>query len=905
MNINNNEILFWKIIRNIYLFKIILFNISRYQIDTIGSSLRPIYSIKWLIKNGYRNTLKYKLLNDHYLELDCKTYEFNIFSFLSPIKNNQKTKDYDELVFFNFFKRFYNSIIPGHRGDSLLNHLISVTVNSNNIPAFKVLCKEKYGYNYYLNPLKFDLILDSNSNSNSLHHCKTLNKVRKLLYKNCNSSGGSGSGSVNEFFICKNNEIKIWDEISNCFLKEVGKQLLGISRNSFSTKHIHINQHHKPFSEGLSQCLIENDFFNCICTYIKLYNFFLIKKGINPPSNSNHPFYKSFKIIYEFCPLSSDFKVEFLLNICKSISIIIKSTNNQNCENKNNNNSDFILTIEKLNSMEFDKKLLKLKISMVESSIKNVELLLKMFLTIREITLNISSPLYYYKYYKQTDYDNFQHIEKIDKNINSFNGCEVSALRFANFDLLSRWYQVMNQYISPKLDLVYCNNKNINLKEDSFGNLIKKSTNSSILNEVIKNGFFGSSTRLLELFETTTPLLFNKCFNRSNQIQFINQVCNEIKFNFDKFKLHPIIFLQLIIQYNDFEFVKITFKELESILKHDTILKMPANILYGFRKNANGCNWDRENNFYNINNIFKRVKSIEIYEFILNNFKGFSFLHDWFSVKEMIIESFKSVTIPNILNNEIITNTNSISLLEYYFNKTGSIKDGDQIYLFKKPMKQIPNEFFNYLKYIVDNCKSCNINYNLYFMIHYIKKFNGTNQIKLFEFFTWVDIKGMISFNTPQLTLHQILQNGIQTRIEMEDVFKYIVASFKNDNELLTKRFFSPFETLDKFTHRYSLELSKFMEVVINNKDFNIINLIMLNYFNRNDNDNSTSDHQNLLFYVKHFIGDQYNIKILYYLLESHNYSFLKYIEKINNPYFIDLKNSLTINEFNYLYNQK
>ncbi|KAN0039063.1 hypothetical protein ACTA71_001257 [Dictyostelium dimigraforme] len=878
MNNYKNEILFWKVIRNIYLFKIILFYISRYQIDKIGSSLRPVYSIKWLIKNGYRNTLKYKLLNDHNLEMDCKTYDNNIFSFLSPIKNNLKTKDYDE---------FYNSIIPGHIGDGLLNHLISVTVNSSNIPAFKVLCKEKYGYNYYLNPLKMDIILDGDTNPNSFHHCKTLNKVRKLLFKNSKSG---------EFLITSNNEIKVWNEISNCFLKEIDKQLMGISKNSLSSKHSHVNEHHKPFSEGLSQCLVETEYLNCICTYIKLYNFLLIKKGINPPLDLNHPFYKSFQIIYEFCPLSSDFKVGFLLNVCKSISLIIKTNGNYQKINENNYNN-FILSYEQLNLMDFNKKQLKLRISLVDDSIKNVQLLLKMFLTSRYATFKIKSPLYYYKYFKQDDYDNFQHIETIENNINNFNGCEVNALRFGNFDLLFRWYGVMNNYLSPKLDLVYCN-KIIDRLNDSFGYLIKKSTNLSEEN----NGFLGSSTRLLELLETTTaPILFNKCFIRSKQIEFINRVCNEIKYNISQFKLHPILFLQMVIQYNDLEFVKIAFNGLNTLLNPETIPQLPASISYGlFKIGKNRTNWDRENNFNNPIHIFKRVKSIEIYQFILNNFKGFSFLHDWSSVKEMYIESFKSIPIPIISNNEIITNINSISMIEYYFNKTGTIKEDGQIYLFKKPMKQIPIEFFDHLKYIIENTFDCN--HNLYFMIHYIKKFIGINQIGLFEFFTWVDNKGTITFDTPQLTLYQILQNGIQTRVEMEDVFKYIVASLKKDNDLLIKRFFTPFETLDKFTHRYSLELSKFMEMVICNTDFNIINLIMLNYFKRNDK--SGCDHANLLYYVKLFIGDQYNTKILYYLLESHNYSFLKYVQHINYPYFIDLKRLLTNNEFNYLYNE-
>ncbi|KAK5578964.1 hypothetical protein RB653_008639 [Dictyostelium firmibasis] len=881
MDINKNEILFWKVIRNIYLFKYILNNFFRNQIDTIGSSLRPIYSIKWLIRNDYRNTLKFKLLNDHYLELDCKTNESNIFSFLSPIKNNVKTKEFDELVFFNFYKKFYNSIIPSYKGDGLLNQLISITVNSNNIPAFKVLCKEKYGYNYYLNPKKVDIMMDSYISHSSYNHFKTLNKVRKLLYKHCKS----GEFSIKS----DNDEIKVWDEISNCFSKEIERQVIGIPKNNFSTNHSHINENHKQFSEGLSQCLIENSFFKCICTYIKLCNFLMIQKGIKPPPYPNHSFYKSFNTIYEFCPISSNFKVGFLYNLCKSISKI-----KQFYQNYQTIDSSLILTFEELNTLEFNKKQLKQRISIVDPSFKNVQLLLKMFLNFRDLKLNISSPLYYYKYSKQEDYDNFQSIETIEKNINNFNGCEVIALRYGNFDLFKRWYEVMNSYISPKLDLFYCNQLN-----DSFGKIIKKVPSSTFKDS--SNGFHGTSCRLLELLESNDPPLFNNCKDRSKQIEFINNVCNEINNNFNQFKLHPIIFFQLIIQFNDLEFIKITLEQLGGVLKQDTIPQPPSNIPFGFLKDIDQINWGKENNYYNPINIFKRIKSIEIYQFILDNFKFYNFLHDWFLVKDMIYESTKKFnSIPLILNKEIIKNTNSISMFEYCLYKTGSILEKDQIYLFKKPKKQISYDFFNHLQYIIENSTN---NHNLYFLIHYIRKFNRINQIKLFEFFNWIDKRGIVSFDTPQLTLHQVLKNGIQSRIEMEDVFKYIVATFNKDNELLNKRFFSPFETLDKFTHKYSRELSRFMAMVIDNKDFNIINLIMLNYFNIKDY--SVCDHQNLLFYVKRFIGDHYNIKILYYLLESHNYSFLKYTQQIDHPFFIDLKNSLTINEFNYLYNEK
>ncbi|EAL62288.1 hypothetical protein DDB_G0290323 [Dictyostelium discoideum AX4] len=134
---NNDEIIFWKVIRNIYLFKKILsFLKSEFRYEKYGYD--EIKDVKWMIHNKYLLLLKDKVQrNDQDLAFfKCSYYtdrntnnnnHDSIFQLNEPLKS-------DYQFYKDLFKNYYNYFIE----EQLLGNYDSIDNNNNNNNKFEI-----------------------------------------------------------------------------------------------------------------------------------------------------------------------------------------------------------------------------------------------------------------------------------------------------------------------------------------------------------------------------------------------------------------------------------------------------------------------------------------------------------------------------------------------------------------------------------------------------------------------------------------------------------------------------------------------------------------------------------------------------------------------------------------------
>ncbi|EGC37897.1 hypothetical protein DICPUDRAFT_97088 [Dictyostelium purpureum] len=122
-----NEIVFWKVFRNKYLFSTILKLLS---LDYVGKNGIPNHSVNYLIVNNYINILKHKILNNHYLSFDDHSFK-QLLKLFKCNRNSNNQKEIEE-IFQCFFQRYQYYFFYSYK------YYILYIIQYNNVIALKV-----------------------------------------------------------------------------------------------------------------------------------------------------------------------------------------------------------------------------------------------------------------------------------------------------------------------------------------------------------------------------------------------------------------------------------------------------------------------------------------------------------------------------------------------------------------------------------------------------------------------------------------------------------------------------------------------------------------------------------------------------------------------------------------------
>ncbi|EGC29333.1 hypothetical protein DICPUDRAFT_84633 [Dictyostelium purpureum] len=551
---DSNEILFWKIIHNKYLFNYIL-NLLSYDFTHKYGNVILHHSVDWLIENGYKKTLKHKILNNHYLVFGV---DFDLF-YQDKLGKIFKFFNKDPDTHGNN-KEFYKTLLKRCNSHLCMNPnskaMIATAVY--NLKALQVIC-EYYGYVPTIEVLYQSI---------ETRHFKVTRWILETFYHKIKS---------NSTALTNNIELEVWEKLKNTIIEKISLSYRKFNRYYrliiFLVETLHFESpidHLNKIISSTSTTSVPVSVPGSVPVSVP------ITATPSTPSTSStlnieqqnylNSTKRRFNLLYNVCPFELNFKISWLLNACLSIvslNLIYNhdfsdNSNNssQGCMNCNNcisseNSSDglnndnnqnttsndsatsksrltFILTKKELESMKFTKEELKSRILEIDENHQNAKKLVQMYLATKEKRNNTKCSMYWLKYGN----DNFQNIDQI----NSFWSADTNAFKYGSHILLRKWFHSQNSIPQPFLDLL------------------------AKVNQVVEQQSIDNQR---------INLLFEHCQDRNRQIEFIKQISNDINDESCSIthKLHPLFFLSLVVSYDDLELVKLAFNLLKKSFK--------------------------------------------------------------------------------------------------------------------------------------------------------------------------------------------------------------------------------------------------------------------------------------------------------------------------------------------------
>ncbi|KAN0042609.1 hypothetical protein ACTA71_011417 [Dictyostelium dimigraforme] len=170
-----NEILFWRVYRNVVINKIIYFQLLNTKIEFdydryyVGNRRRfgDIHSFKWMVENNQFDLLKYKLKRNEYVEEFCLQYLLKSIS--NPVTYSKSIEIFEIII----NKSEYRELIPYG------NFLKQILIYNNN-EILKIILNN-YFYNYkQINWITIEHLKYSISNCSQ----PTINNLLKFINKN-------------------------------------------------------------------------------------------------------------------------------------------------------------------------------------------------------------------------------------------------------------------------------------------------------------------------------------------------------------------------------------------------------------------------------------------------------------------------------------------------------------------------------------------------------------------------------------------------------------------------------------------------------------------------------------------------------------------------------------------------
>ncbi|KAM9973817.1 hypothetical protein ACTFIW_010950 [Dictyostelium discoideum] len=507
------EEIFWKVIKNKLLFKIIIkfINNKDYSISYFPKSKEfpPQHSIGWLISNKKKSILEYKIKNHHYLALGKNPIYGKFYKIFSIFSNDE----YDPILYRSLIYMFSDYFLPSSKD---LQDRINEAIESNNLNVLKVMCdpngqcKHQPTVNDYILSLqnnRFKIALWIGETFPGIHHIFEYNKLKSTqLFK-----------TLFQFIDYKHrNEV----EFNRFTLFKIIKNLLNNCQFSYSVELVH--------------------------------NMEILKQNL-----------------FNVCPIKNGWSIENLLNSCELIlkfNIIFTKLKEEN-ENENFKLEDFELEKQQEENEKLKIKLLNIKFSnyqkslllnneIKEFSIKlKIRKLLKIYLSsLDSIILGaiISNEPLYKSWYAIVDNDldlgnnednnggdytsNDQITLKNDSIENFHCNSHLEALKNGDFLLFKKWFNE-NQDEIPLIRLL----KDLNT---------------------------------ISTFYKEPLLIFSNCNgndseSKSKRLDFIIYLLYESNILQDHL-LNPWLFFCLILKFNDYELIEMVFNHLsEELIKEE------------------------------------------------------------------------------------------------------------------------------------------------------------------------------------------------------------------------------------------------------------------------------------------------------------------------------------------------
>ncbi|KAM9968784.1 hypothetical protein ACTFIW_000661 [Dictyostelium discoideum] len=551
-NNNNNEKLFWKVFHNKYLFKSILNCLSYdflpivYENNEIinNQSIKPLYSLHWLIFNKYKKTIKHKILNNHYLTINLVKNK-DIFKDLFLLFSTNKNKEYnfddedDDEDEDNKFEYYFNNSNSNNDNPNNSNNSNEIEINlkdKENEFYFKLFKNNKILFNYFNLPsCKYNRI-DDLIRSGNFKALKVYFKINKLVPNKFEIDQSikrgeirigiwllkwyqkvKGKPTINTFkFLLQFDFTNLIDEKPTLKLRQLSlipilnsilpnipiptkpNNLISVGENN-NSKELNIKLSTISFLSKLKSRL-----FNSTTGVIN---------GI--PSN------KSENIGDGNCPLSMNHNVCWLLESCKTIIYLNSFLNFK--ENQDQLDHPLLLTLknEILYNITFTNQEKQIKILDFDANDERVFKLLQFY----SKTEPLNQAFISYKYHSLPFY--FSNINSISIKNNSLNLIDylIFSFEIADFNLFKESFDLLLKY--PQLDPI----------------------------------------KSLQPVKVNLTLLYNKeiqifkfCKNdKQRQILFIQQICDCINNYQSPYKIHTVFFFSIIVKFNNLELIKLAF----------------------------------------------------------------------------------------------------------------------------------------------------------------------------------------------------------------------------------------------------------------------------------------------------------------------------------------------------------
>ncbi|KAM9978024.1 hypothetical protein ACTFIY_011770 [Dictyostelium cf. discoideum] len=531
---NYEEEIFWKVIKNKLLFKIIIkfINYKDYSISYFpkSSEFPPQHSIEWLICNNKKSILEYKIKNHHYLALGKSTIYGKFYKIFSIFSNDE----YDPILYRSLIYMFSDYFSPLSKD---LQDRINEAIESNNLNVLKVMCdpngqcKHKPTVNDYILSLKnnrFKIALWIGETFPGIHHIFEYSKLKSTQL----------FGTLFKFIDNYKHRNEV--EFNRFTLFQIIKNLLNNCQFSYSVEHINNMEILKqnlfnvcPIKNGWS---IEN-LINSSELILKFNNVFIKLKDENENENENLKLQEDFE--FEKQQKEKEKNEQNEKNEKLKIKLFsIKFSNYQKCLLLKNEIKEFSIKLK-------IRKLLKIYLSSLDTMILDAiisnEPLYKSCYAIYDNSLNIG--------YSQDDDDdddddddgngdltpNEQINIKENDSIENFHcNSHLEALKNGDFLLLKKWFNE-NQDEIPLIQLL----KDLNT---------------------------------ISIFSKEPLLIFSNCNgndseSKSKRLDFIIYLLYESDILQDHL-LNPWLLFCLILKFKDYELIEMVFNNLsEELIK--------------------------------------------------------------------------------------------------------------------------------------------------------------------------------------------------------------------------------------------------------------------------------------------------------------------------------------------------